>query len=54
MSWEIGRSRIKLENKNGTFSVNLSNLSQKISLSVLEFKNIPSLDIVMNDKCKVQ
>jgi hypothetical protein len=44
MSWEIGRSRIKLENKNGTFSVNLSNLSQKISLSVLEFKNLPSLD----------
>ena len=44
MSWEIGRSSIKLENKNGTFSVNLSNLSQKISLSVLEFKNLPSLD----------
>ena len=44
LSWEIGRSRIKLENKNGTFSVNLSNLSQKISLSVLEFKNLPSLD----------
>ena len=44
MSWEIGRSRIKLENKSGTFSVNLSSYSQKISVTVLELKNLPSLD----------
>ena len=44
MSWEIGRSRIKLEIKYGTFSVNLSSLSQKISVTVLELKNLPSLD----------
>ena len=44
MSWEIGRSRIKIKIKYGTFSVNLSSLSQKISVTVLELKNLPSLD----------
>ena len=44
MSWEIGRSSIKLENKNGTFNVNFSNLSQKISLTILELQNLPSFD----------
>ena len=44
MSWEIGRSRKKLEIKYGTFSVNLSSYSQKISVTVLELKNLPSLD----------
>ena len=48
MSWEIGRSSIKLENKNGTFSVNLSNLSQKISLTILEFKNL--IILILNNK----
>ena len=44
MSWEIERSRIKLENKTGTCSVNLSSYSQKLSVTVLELKNLPSLD----------
>ena len=44
MSWEIERSKIKLENKSGTFSENLSSYSQKISVTVLELKILPSLD----------
>ena len=34
----------KTRKLNGTFSVNLSSLSQKISVTILELQNLPSLD----------